>query len=155
VALIGAGRIARFHAENLVAGVPGLRLVAVADPAAGAAGELAAQAGCEALEDWRELLGRQDVDALLLCSPSGLHPEQITAAADAGKHVFCEKPIGSNVASADRAVASASAAGIVLQIGYNRRFDRNFAAVRAAVAAGRVGRPLVIRVTSRDPEPSP
>src|SRR5439155_24613103 len=57
--------------------------------------------------------------------------------------------------SADRAVATAAAAGIVLQIGYNRRFDRNFAALRAAVAAGRVGRPLIIRVTARDPEPPP
>src|SRR2546422_562660 len=62
---------------------------------------------------------------------------------------------GPDVASAARAVATAAAAGIVLQIGYNRRFDRNFAALRAAVAAGRVGRPLIIRVTARDPEPPP
>jgi myo-inositol 2-dehydrogenase / D-chiro-inositol 1-dehydrogenase len=152
---VGAGRIARLHAENLAGRLPRLRLVAVADPAPGVAAALAGAAGCEALEDWRELLERRDVEALLLCSPSGLHPEQIVAAAGAGKHVFCEKPIAPDVRAADRAVAAANAAGIVLQVGYNRRFDRSFAAVREAVASGRVGRPVIVRVTARDPEPSP
>ena len=153
VALVGAGRIARLHAENAAARVPLLRLVAVADPAPGAAAALASELGCEATEDWRELLARDDVEALLVCSPSRLHPEQIVAAARAGKHVFCEKPIAAEVAAADRAVEAAEAAGIVLQVGYNRRFDRSFAAVREAVASGRVGEPVIVRVTARDPEP--
>jgi myo-inositol 2-dehydrogenase/D-chiro-inositol 1-dehydrogenase len=153
VALVGAGRIARLHAENVAAQVHRLRLVAIADPAAGVASALAAEFGGAALDDWRELLERDDVDALLLCSPSRLHPEQIAAAAEAGKHVFCEKPIAADVAAADRAVAAADAAGIVLQVGYNRRFDRSFAALREAVAGGRVGKPVIVRVTARDPEP--
>jgi myo-inositol 2-dehydrogenase/D-chiro-inositol 1-dehydrogenase len=153
VALVGAGRIARLHAENVSAHVRRLRLAAVADPAPGLASALAAEVGCDAVEDWAELLERDDVEALLLCSPSPLHPEQIAAAADAGKHVFCEKPIAADVASADRAIAASEAAGIVLQVGYNRRFDRSFAALREAVAAGRVGRPVLLRVTARDPEP--
>jgi myo-inositol 2-dehydrogenase / D-chiro-inositol 1-dehydrogenase len=153
VALVGAGRIARLHAENAVAHVPRLRLVAVADPAPGLASTLAGEVGAEAVDDWREVLARDDVDAVLLCSPSRLHPEQIVAAAEAGKHVFCEKPIAAEVAAADRAVAAAEAAGIALQVGYNRRFDRSFAAVRDAVAGGRIGSPVLVRVTSRDPEP--
>jgi myo-inositol 2-dehydrogenase/D-chiro-inositol 1-dehydrogenase len=155
VALVGAGRIAHLHAENVATRVPRLRLVAIADPAPGLASRLAGELACDSTEDWRELLGRSDVDVLLLCSPSGLHPEQIVAAAEAGKHVFCEKPIAADISAADRAIEAAAAAGIVLQIGYNRRFDRNFAAVCEAVASGRVGRPLIVRVTSRDPEPSP
>jgi myo-inositol 2-dehydrogenase / D-chiro-inositol 1-dehydrogenase len=153
VALAGAGRIARLHADNAAAHVRRLRLVAVADPAPGIAAALAADIGCDAVDDWRELLARDDVEALLLCSPSPQHPEQIVAAADAGKHVFCEKPIAADVASADRAIAAAEAAGIVLQVGYNRRFDRSFVALRDAVAGGRVGRPVIVRVTARDPEP--
>ena len=152
VALVGAGRIARLHAENAAAQVSRLRLVAIADPAPGVAAALAAEFGGTPVEDWRELLARDDVDALLLCSPSRLHPEQIVAAAEAGKHVFCEKPIAADVAAADAAVAAAEAAGIVLQVGYNRRFDRSFAALREAVAGGRVGSPVIVHVTARDPE---
>ena len=155
VALVGAGRIARLHAENVASGVSRLRLVAVADPLAEARDSLARDAGCEPVAEWRELLERPDVEAVLLCSPSGLHAEQIEEAAAAGKHVFSEKPVAADVASADQAVAAAERAGIVLQVGYNRRFDRNFAAVREAVESGRVGRPVIVRITSRDPEPSP
>ena len=155
VALVGAGRIARLHAANVAAHVRRLRLVAVADPAPGVASELAAVMGCDGVEDWRELLARDDVESLFVCSPSAEHPEQIVAAAEAGKHVFCEKPIAADVAAADRAVAAAESAGIVLQIGYNRRFDRSFAALRDAVTTGRIGRPVLMRVTARDPEPPP
>jgi myo-inositol 2-dehydrogenase/D-chiro-inositol 1-dehydrogenase len=143
VAVVGAGRIGRLHAANL-AHVAGLDLGAVADPEPGEGVTVA---------DWRELLDRTDVDAVILGSPSALHAEQVVAFAGAGKHVFCEKPIATDLASADRALAAADAGGIVLQVGYNRRFDRNYAAVREAVASGRVGRPLIVRITARDPEP--
>ena len=145
VAVVGAGRIGRLHGAN-IARVPGLELVAMADPVPGEGVTVA---------DWRELLDRADVDAVVIGSPSAEHAEQVVAFAAAGKHVFCEKPLATDLASADRAVAVAEAAGIVLQVGYNRRFDRNFAAVREAVASGRVGRPLIVRITARDPEPPP
>jgi myo-inositol 2-dehydrogenase/D-chiro-inositol 1-dehydrogenase len=145
IAVVGAGRIGRLHAEN-IARVPGLELVAMADPAPGEG---------VTVSDWRELLGRADVDAVVLGSPSALHAEQVAAFAEAGKHVLCEKPIATDLASADRALAAADAAGIVLQVGYNRRFDRSYAAVREAVASGRVGKPLLVRISARDPEPPP
>ena len=144
VAVVGAGRIGRLHAANL-ARVPGLELVAMADPVPG-----------EGVT--RRRLARACSTAPTSTPSSSARrapstPEQVAAFAEAGKHVFCEKPIATDLASADRAVAAAEAAGIVLQVGYNRRFDRNFAAVRAAVASGRVGRPLIVRITARDPEP--
>jgi myo-inositol 2-dehydrogenase/D-chiro-inositol 1-dehydrogenase len=143
VAVVGAGRIGRLHAEN-VARIPSLDLVAMADPAPGERVTVA---------DWRELLDRSDVDAVIIGSPSALHAEQIEAFAQAGKQVLCEKPLATDLASADRALAAAEAAGIVLQVGYNRRFDRSFAAVRETVASGRVGRLLIVRISARDPEP--
>ena len=143
VAVVGAGRIGRLHAEN-IARVPGLELVAMADPAPGE-GVTAA--------DWRELLDRADLDAVVIGSPSAEHAGQIEAFAAAGKHVLCEKPLATDLASADRALAAVHEAGIVLQVGYNRRFDPNYAAVREAVASGRVGRVLIVRITARDPEP--
>jgi myo-inositol 2-dehydrogenase / D-chiro-inositol 1-dehydrogenase len=154
IAIVGAGRIGRLHAVNL-ARIPGLRPVVVADPAPGAAAALAAELACEAVEDWHDVVSRPDVDAVAICSPTSLHVEQVVAFAVAGKHVFCEKPLASDARGADRALEAAEAAGIVLQVGYNRRFDRSFAAVRETVAAGRVGTPLIVRVTSRDPEPPP
>jgi len=153
VAILGAGRIGRLHGLNLGVAVPGLRAVAVADPDATAATTLAHDVGCGAATDWRDVITRKDVDAVLVCSPSALHAEQVEACAAAGKAVFCEKPLAADLESADRALAAAEAAGIVLQVGYNRRFDASFAAVREAVAAGRVGRPVLVRVTARDPEP--
>ena len=152
VGVVGAGRIGRLHAGN-VARVAGLRLVAVADENGAAAEELARSMGCEACADWHELVGRTDVDAVLVCSPPGAHADQVAVAAGEGKHVFCEKPLADDLAAADRALAAAARAGTVLQVGYNRRYDRNFRAVRDAIAAGRVGTPCLVRITSRDPEP--
>jgi myo-inositol 2-dehydrogenase / D-chiro-inositol 1-dehydrogenase len=154
VAIVGAGRIGRLHGENM-ARMPGLKTVVVADPAPGVAAALAADLGCEAVEDWRELVDRPDVDAVAICSPTSLHSEQVVAFSGSGKHIFCEKPLAGDVAGADVALAAAEAAGIVLQVGYNRRFDTSFAAVRETVAAGRVGKPLIVRITSRDPQPPP
>jgi myo-inositol 2-dehydrogenase / D-chiro-inositol 1-dehydrogenase len=152
--LVGAGRIGRLHAEN-VTRIAGLTLVAVADEDPGAAEALAARVGCQAYSDWRQLVVRDELDAVLICSPPAAHAEQAAAAAEAGKHVFCEKPIADDLAAADRALAAVARAGTVLQVGYNRRFDRNFRAVHDAVAAGRVGTPCLVRITSRDPAPPP
>ncbi len=154
VAILGAGRIGSLHAEN-VGRIAALRLVAVADENAAAAEELAAKAGCEAVADWRDAIARPEIDAVLLCSPPGAHAEQVAFAAGESKHVFCEKPLADQLGPADRALAAVEAAGVVLQVGYNRRSDLNFQAVREAVAAGRVGAPCLLRITSRDPAPPP
>jgi myo-inositol 2-dehydrogenase / D-chiro-inositol 1-dehydrogenase len=155
VGLIGAGKLGRVHARNIVERVEDLRLAAVADVFADAARSLADELGVEATAGVDELLARNDVNAVVIASPPDSHSELIVAAAEAGKHVFCEKPLALDVESGTRAVEAAERAGVVLQIGYNRRFDSNFRAVREAVRGGKVGTPWLLRISSRDPEPPP
>ena len=155
VGVVGAGRIGAAHARNLAGRIPGLRLVCVAD-LPGRAAALAGELACEAHDGWAELVARDDLDAVVVCSPPDTHADVVAAAAEAGKHVFCEKPLAPDLEGCERAVAAVERAGLVLQVGFNRRFDRNFRAVREAVANGRVGKPALLRITSRDPyEPPP
>ena len=154
VALLGAGRIGTSHAELLAHNVPFGSLVAVADPVEGAAARLAERLQAPvAATDPAEVLGRDDVDAVLIATPARNHTDLVVAAAGAGKHVFVEKPIAHTIADADRSIAAADAAGIVLQVGFNRRFAPGFAAARAAIDAGRVGTPQLLRSLTRDPGP--
>lgn len=150
--LIGAGRIGTSHAAIAAHHVPGARLVAVADPVEIAATRLAGDLGADAV-DAATLLARPDVDAVLVTAPARHHADLVVAAATAGKHVFCEKPMALSLPDADRAVAAAEQAGVVLQVGFNRRFAPGFAAARAAVDAGRVGTPQLLRSLTRDPGP--
>lgn len=154
IGVIGLGRIGRLHAANLAAH-PDLRLAALADPYAADLATHAADLGARAVVDWRELLDDDAVDGLVICSPSDHHVPQIVAAAEAGKHAFCEKPIGLELSEIDAALDAVKRAGTVLQVGFNRRFDRNFVAMRRALDDGAVGRPWMVRITSRDPEPPP
>ena len=151
--LIGAGKIARVHAAN-AASLEGVRLAAVADVVPEAARALADETGAEAL-DTESLLARDDVEAVLVTTPPDTHVEVIVAAAEAGKHVFCEKPLAHDVAEARRALEACEGADVLLQIGYNRRFDPSFRAVGERVHAGEIGTPWLVRISSRDPEPPP
>jgi myo-inositol 2-dehydrogenase / D-chiro-inositol 1-dehydrogenase len=151
--LIGAGKIARVHAAN-AASLEGVRLAAVADVVPEAARALADETGAEAL-DAESLLARDDVEAVLVTTPPDTHVEVIVAAAEAGKHVFCEKPLAHDVAEARRALEACEGADVLLQIGYNRRFDPSFRAVGERVHAGEIGTPWLVRISSRDPEPPP
>ncbi|HEY5852790.1 MAG TPA: Gfo/Idh/MocA family oxidoreductase, partial [Aldersonia sp.] len=146
VALIGAGRIGSSHAELVARHVPFGSLVAVADPVDGAAARLAERLEAPiAVTDPGDVLRRDDVDAVLITAPARSHTDLVVAAAAAGKHVFVEKPMAVTLADADRAIAAAEAAGIVLQVGFNRRFAPGFAAARAAIDAGQVGTPQLLR----------
>ncbi|MYR08858.1 Gfo/Idh/MocA family oxidoreductase [Gordonia sp. SID5947] len=154
IATIGAGRIGSNHTELLARHVPGAVVAAVADPVDGAAERLAAAVGAGfATTDIDEVLTSSDVDAVLITAPARSHAELVCRAAAAGKHVFCEKPMAVTVDEADRAIAAAADAGIVLQIGFNRRFAPGFAAARRAVDDGRVGTPQLLRSLTRDPGP--
>jgi len=156
VGIIGTGRIGSVHAHNLMGQVRGAELVAVADVMVEAARSLAAEVGVERVyDDPSELLSQQDLDAVLICSSTDTHAALIEAAAEAGKAIFCEKPIALDLGAIDRALESVAQAGVTLQVGFNRRFDPSFAALRDAVAQGRIGKPESLRITSRDPEPPP
>ena len=152
VALIGSGRMGSFHGETLARRVPGARLVAVADPAPGAAERLAAALGAErASTDPAEALADPAVEAVVIAAPARFHADLVVAAAAAGKAVFCEKPMALTLADADRAIGAAGAAGVVLQVGFNRRFAADWAAARALLEEGRLGTPRLLRSVTRDP----
>ncbi|MEZ4700202.1 MAG: inositol 2-dehydrogenase [Rhodothermales bacterium] len=156
IGLIGAGRIGRIHAETIVNRIPGARLVSVADLHVEAAAELAAHYGVEAVHaNAHAVIDDPNVDAVAICSSSDTHAAYIEAAAEAGKHIFCEKPIAIDIASIDRALATVARCGVKLQIGFQRRFDPSFGHARRLIASGAYGEPRVLRITSRDPGPPP
>jgi myo-inositol 2-dehydrogenase / D-chiro-inositol 1-dehydrogenase len=146
--LIGTGWIGRFHAESLVSRVPGAALVAVADPNLEAAQSLGAP---RAYADPAELIADPAIDAVAISSPAATHTDLVVAAAQAGKHVFCEKPMALTLDDADRAIHAAETAGVALQVGFNRRFATDFAAAHEAIVAGDIGTPQLLRSLTRDP----
>ena len=105
--------------------------------------------------DWRKCLEQKDIDAVVICSSTDTHTRIIEDAAAARKHVFCEKPIDFDLSRIDAALAAADQAGIILQIGFNRRFDASFQRIRQAVASGEIGKPHQLHIISRDPAPPP
>jgi myo-inositol 2-dehydrogenase/D-chiro-inositol 1-dehydrogenase len=150
--LIGAGRIGRLHAETLAMRIPDARLVAVADVHQPSAEAVATRHGAALLEPDALL---SSVDAVVIASSTDTHAAYIEAAAEAGRHVFCEKPVDLSLDRIDRALHAVAEAGVKLQVGFNRRFDPNFAHVQQQVTRGAVGDVHLVRITSRDPGPPP
>ena len=156
IGLIGAGRIGKVHAETLAFRVPEARPLWVADLNRPAAEQVAARCRIPNVTDTPDpILADPDVQAVLICSSTDTHADLIIRAARAGKHIFCEKPIAHRLAQIDAALAAVQKAGVKLQIGFNRRFDPNFARIRAAVASGEIGSPRLLHIVSRDPAPPP
>ena len=152
--IIGAGRIGKLHADNLLSRVDGARLKAITDPFLDedwAASRNIPLTG----KDHRILLDDPEIDAILIGSPSAEHAPQMIECAEAGKHIFCEKPIALDPEIIRNALAEVDKSGVKLQVGFNRRFDPNFSAVQHQVASGALGDPHIIRITSRDPAPPP
>lgn len=156
IAVIGAGRIGKIHAENLAARIPGARLAGIADVQAEAARALGARLGLSRTTgDYRELLADASIRAVAICSSTDTHGRIIEEAAAAGKQIFCEKPIDHDLGRIRQALQAVAKAGVKLQVGFNRRFDPGFAKAREIVAKGDIGQLHLVRVTSRDPGPPP
>ena len=152
VALIGSGRMGAFHGETLARRLPGAVLAAVADPAPGAAERIASELGSpKFFIDPAAAFADPEIDAAVIAAPARFHADLVVAAAAAGKGVFCEKPMAVTLADADRAIDAARAAGVVLQVGFNRRFAADWAAARALLDDGRLGEPRLLRSVTRDP----
>ncbi|MDX6295389.1 MAG: myo-inositol 2-dehydrogenase / D-chiro-inositol 1-dehydrogenase [Kribbellaceae bacterium] len=151
VGLIGAGRIGRMHADNLARHIPGAELVAVADPRGEAAEALAANYDANATTDVDELFKNPDLDAVAITSIAAAHADLIVKAAEAGKAIFCEKPMALTLEEADRAINAANQADVPLQIGFNRRFSADFALAHETIVAGGIGTPQLMRSITRDP----
>lgn len=156
VGLIGAGRIGRVHAENLAYRIPEVTLCAVADVFVDSANKLAADYQIPvATVNPQELFDNPDIEAIVICSSTDTHAQFISAAAKAGKHIFCEKPIALDLAIIDQALADVEQNKVKLQLGFNRRFDPHFTAARQMVASGKIGQPNILHIISRDPAPPP
>ena len=148
IAFIGCGGIARHHAVRLSQlSSPGVRLTATADPDTDAATAFARDFGRDGdvavHADYRDLLQREDVDAVFVCTPTYLHAAPVIAAARAGKHVFCEKPMAMKLGDAHRMAEACERHGVRLTIGFVRRFDSFWGCMGKIVASGMLGAPLV------------
>ena len=143
------------HAELIARQVPGAEVAAVYDVVDDAAAALAGELGTRHAAAPEEILKADDVDAVAICSSTHTHIDLLVAAAEAGKAAFVEKPLALNLADVDRGIAAAEAAGIPVQVGFNRRFDPSHRYVRDRVAGGEIGDVHLVRVSSRDPEPPP
>jgi len=156
IGIIGAGRIGRVHAQSIANYVSTAKVVAIADPMLNDDTIAWAKSlGIAAVtKDYKDILNDTNIDIVLICSPTDTHSAISLEAIAAGKHVFCEKPIDHDI-SRINAVLDALKANPKLKymVGFNRRFDHNFRAIRNAVEAGKIGKVELVKITSRDPEP--
>jgi myo-inositol 2-dehydrogenase / D-chiro-inositol 1-dehydrogenase len=151
--IIGAGRIGKIHAANVAARADSkVRFVADADAAAAEA--LARSTGA-AVASIDEILGSSEVDAVAICAPTDMHADLIEKAARARKAIFCEKPIDLDAERIRRCLDVVKSTGATLMVGFNRRFDPNFASLQARIASGMIGDLEIVSITSRDPGPPP
>ena len=155
VGIIGAGRIGRVHITSISTRVKDAVIKTVADPFLNdETAEWAKSMGVEhTTRDYKEIINDPEINAVLICSSTDTHSPISLEAIKAGKHVFCEKPIDHDIAKIQEVIDALKETNVKYQVGFNRRFDHNFEAVQQAVAAGKVGKPEIIKITSRDPEP--
>ena len=153
VALFGAGRIGRIHAANLAA-MPGIELTAVSDPMVANAAALAQEHGAR-VDTVEAIFADASIDAVVIGSPTTTHSDLITRAAQAGKHIFCEKPVDLSAERAKACGAAVAAAGVACMIGFQRRFDPTFNEAKIRLDRGDIGNPEMLVITSRDPGAPP
>jgi myo-inositol 2-dehydrogenase / D-chiro-inositol 1-dehydrogenase len=151
--VIGAGRIGKIHAGN-VAARPDSAVAMIADADPSAAAGLAKVTGAS-VASIDEIISSRSLDAVAICAPTDMHADLIERAARAGKAIFCEKPIDLDAARIRRCLDVVKTTRASLMVGFNRRFDPNFAAMRARIVAGAIGEVETVSITSRDPGPPP
>ena len=158
IGVVGCGRIGKLHINNLINSVPGVQVVAAADPMldkSGAREWLAERKITNVSTDFMDVINNPEVDVVFVCSSTDTHCDVSMAAVQAGKHVFCEKPIDYDIDKIKKLLALVEEKGVKFQVGFNRRFDHNHKAVADAVKDGTIGDPHIVIVSSRDPEPPP
>jgi myo-inositol 2-dehydrogenase / D-chiro-inositol 1-dehydrogenase len=153
IGVLGTGRIGRIHASNVMAH-PGATLVAVADALPKVARAFAEEIGTRS-ETVEAIINSKEIDAILICSPTDTHADLIEQAMKAGKAVFCEKPVDLDAVRIKRCLKLVEKAGLPLMIGFNRRFDPNFANLQTRIQAGEIGNVELVTIISRDPGPPP
>jgi len=153
--VIGAGRIGKVHTESICLHIKNAKIKTLADPfMTEETAEWAKSLGVEQTsKDYHEILNDPEIDAVMICSSTNTHSPISIEAIQAGKHVFCEKPIDHDLSKIKEVVKALEGSKLKYQVGFNRRFDHNFEAVKNAITAGKIGEPHIIKITSRDPEP--
>lgn len=155
IGIIGAGRIGQVHADNITFRLRNANLVGVSSGSRKLAERCSLAHGCQPYYDYNELIDDPSLDAVCICSASNQHTQQIIAAARAGKHIFCEKPIDTTLDVIDEALVEVRKSGVKFQVGFNRRFDQNYRRVRQAIIDKEIGEPQMLHIVSRDPAPPP
>lgn len=154
IAVLGLGRIGRIHAKNLQELFPDLSLLVVTSSDTGR--DFAEKHHFPEITDrFADALDDPEVKAVVICSPSDTHAQYIQAAARAGKAIFCEKPLDLSLEVIREIDAAVQEAGVPLMLGFNKRFDPHIRALKAALSAGKIGKPQLLKITSRDPAPPP
>jgi myo-inositol 2-dehydrogenase / D-chiro-inositol 1-dehydrogenase len=152
VGIVGIGAIGRLHAENYAANIPNARLAAIADINLEAARTLSSSLGVtKTYADYMELLKDRSIDAVVLATPPFLKKQFTLAAAEHGKHVFCEKPMTLSMEDADEMVKAVERSKITFQVGYQRRFDPSFVRAKESIDRGEIGKILLVNARNRDP----
>lgn len=153
IAVIGTGRMGSVHARNIVRQIPEAELVAVCDIRLEVAQAVADELGIQrVVMDYHDLLDDKEIEAILIASSTNTHAFIMKDVAAAGKHIFCEKPLALDLKDIDDALSAVAQAGVKLQVGFNRRFDRSYQRVHEIVTSGEIGRPCILRITNRDPD---
>ncbi|MHA1150131.1 MAG: inositol 2-dehydrogenase [Promethearchaeota archaeon] len=155
--VIGAGRIGKIHIENLLHNIPNVELKIVVDLIINdQLKEWAKSKGISKLsDDAKELFNDPEINAVIIASSTDTHAKFIQQAAKVKKHIFCEKPIDTDIDRIKEILIVVEKEKVKLMVGFNRRFDRNFRRVQEAVAQGQIGAPHIIKITARDPAPPP
>jgi len=153
VGVVGLGRIGRFHAANLAGRIPESRLVRVVDAVEEVARDVGRRLGVGWSTRYEDLLSDPEIEAVVIASPTPLHAQMAEAAAAAGKHVFCEKPVSPDPQETYRVVRVAEGAGVLFQVGFHRRFDPDYRAARERISAGEIGEVYLFRTSLRDMRP--
>ncbi len=153
IAVIGTGRMGSVHVRNLAHLIPEVDLVALCDIRLEVAQALGDELGiARVVKDYKELLADPEIEAVLIATSTDTHAFIMEDAAAAGKHIFCEKPLAMELEKIDQSLAAVEKAGVKLQVGFNRRFDKSLQRVKEIVTSGEIGRPCILHIVNRDPD---
>lgn len=155
IGIIGAGRIGKIHSLNIQYRIPNATVKAIATLNPDNKPWLANFPDSLFFTDYRQLLAIDEIDAVIIASPSDQHVPQVIASAEAGKHIFCEKPVSFDIETYQSVIEATQKAEVLFQIGFNRQFDQSFLKLKQHILNGDIGDPHILRITSRDPKLPP
>ena len=155
IGIIGIGRMGQIHLDNLMQKFSEVEVVAISDINEEARQWAEKYTISKFYFDYQDLISDQEVNTVVICSPTNQHAENIIAAAQAGKNIFCEKPMDLSIQTATKVLQIVEKAGVKFMLGFNRRFDPNFMKIKSLIDEGKVGEPQIVKITSRDPAPPP